>query len=169
MEKRQRSGDTTILRIKERFEFITTSQTQTRRLGKALGKILKRGDIISLTGEIGTGKTVLVQGIAEGLGVKDRVSSCTFCLMAEYRGRIPLYHFDLYRIEKEDIGFDDFLYSDGVSVIEWADRADDIIPEEHLKIAMFHIGEKSRRLLFIPKGKHYLKIVNSLLILPRHR
>jgi len=112
-----------------RFE--THSADETRALGKTLGEGLKEGDIVALTGELGTGKTVFTKGIAEGLGIAGEVVSPTFTLQRTYYGSYMLNHFDLYRIEDDEelthIGFYDTL-GDGVCVIEWAERAEDLPP-----------------------------------------
>jgi len=104
------------------------SVEQTRRLGAILGGLLARGDVVLLHGELGAGKTAFTQGIGRGLGVAATVNSPTFTILKEYAGRLPLYHFDLYRIEDpgelESLGFVDYFAGDGVSVIEWAERGE---------------------------------------------
>ena len=112
---------------------------KTRRLGARLGALLKGGEVICLTGELGTGKTCLVQGIGAGLGVAERITSPTFTLINEYRGgRLTLYHVDLYRIVDAKaalaFGLDDYLYGEGVCAIEWAARVRDVWPEELLLV-----------------------------------
>ncbi|HKS70610.1 MAG TPA: tRNA (adenosine(37)-N6)-threonylcarbamoyltransferase complex ATPase subunit type 1 TsaE, partial [Ktedonobacterales bacterium] len=106
----------------------SASPEATHALGERLGHLLGSGDIVLLTGDLGAGKTALAQGIARGLGVAGPVSSPTFTILKEYEGRIPLYHFDLYRIEDPDeleaLGFGDYFYGDGVSVVEWAERGE---------------------------------------------
>jgi tRNA threonylcarbamoyladenosine biosynthesis protein TsaE len=113
-------------------------EEDTIKVGEALGGLLKPGDIVALKGELGAGKTVLVKGIARGLDVKEEPNSPTFVIMNAYEGRIPLYHFDLYRIsgaaELEGIGYEDYFFSDGVTVVEWAERADEIFPESTIEI-----------------------------------
>ena len=120
------------------LNMISNSEVQTIKIGEELGKLLKPGSIIALRGELGSGKTVLVKGIARGLDVKEEPNSPTFVIMNAYRGRIPLYHFDLYRIsgkeELEEIGYEDFFFGDGVTVVEWADRVEEVFPEDTIKI-----------------------------------
>jgi len=115
-----------------------SEEEETLKIGEAIGKLLKPGDIIALRGELGAGKTVLVKGIARGLNVEEEPNSPTFVIMNAYQGRIPLYHFDLYRIsgidELEGIGYEDYFFGDGVSVIEWSERAEGIFPEETIRI-----------------------------------
>ena len=149
--------------ISERFEIRTCSCEETKELGERLGKMLCSGDVVSLVGEVGTGKTTLIQGIARGLSIKEQVSSASFCLMQEYKGNLPLYHFDLYRIsDEEDIGYEDWLYTSGVSVIEWGDVAKERLPFSNLTIVLSYLSQNSRSLLFIPKGKHFFEIADKL-------
>jgi len=151
--------------ISERFETKTDSCEETRGLGEALGKMLYPGDVVSLVGEVGAGKTTLIQGIAKGLSVQENVSSASFVLMQEYKGRFPLYHFDLYRIgDEEDIGYEDWLYGSGISVIEWGEKAMERLPFSHLAIVLSYLSQTSRNLLFVPKGKHFWELVNRLFI-----
>jgi len=151
--------------ILEKCEVITDSPLKTRNLGERLGRALKRGDIISLTGELSSGKTTLIQGIARGLSIKEPVNSPSFSLLNIYKGgRIPLYHFDLYRIAPgEDIGFDELFNSPSISVIEWGEKAQNFLPGEYLKISLSHIAINKRRILFIPKGKYFIELVKDIM------
>jgi tRNA threonylcarbamoyladenosine biosynthesis protein TsaE len=146
------------------LDFISHSAEQTRRLGARLGQLLTGGEVLCLTGELGTGKTVLVQGIARGLDVTDRVTSPTFTLVNEYRGgRLDLYHVDLYRIVDAKaalaFGLDEYLYGDGVCVIEWAERVRDLWPEEYLLVGLRHIDETKRGLTLRGVGARYESLV----------
>ncbi len=119
---------------RESMEIRVTDAEETIKLGEIIGKSLEPGSIIALRGDLGAGKTVLVKGIARGLGIEDEPVSPTFVIMNVYEGRIPLYHFDLYRISGADelmgIGADEFLYGGGgVSAVEWAERVQEIFPE----------------------------------------
>ncbi len=111
---------------------------ETLKLGEIIGKSLNPGSIIALVGDLGAGKTVLVKGIAKGLGVDEEPNSPTFVIMNQYEGRIPLYHFDLYRVSSEEelfgIGYDEFFFGEGVAAVEWADRVQDVFPEHTIKI-----------------------------------
>ncbi len=132
----------------------TFSETETRALGQTLGSKAAPGSIYTLTGDLGTGKTIFTQGFASGLGVKEPVNSPTFTIVQEYySGRIPLYHFDVYRIghveEMEEVGYEDYFYSEGVCLIEWVDLIEEILPEHRFRIVI----EKE-----LKKGFDYRKI-----------
>jgi tRNA threonylcarbamoyladenosine biosynthesis protein TsaE len=109
-------------------ELHSYSPEETRQLGVRLGQLLEPGDVVLLHGNLGAGKTAFAQGIGEGLGVRETINSPTFTLLKEYVGRVPLYHFDLYRIEDADeiysLGFEDYFAAEGVSVVEWAERGE---------------------------------------------
>lgn len=148
---------------------ISRSIKDTIHIGKVIARNLKKGDIICLFGQLGSGKTVLTKGIASGLSLKiDNVISPTFVLIREYKGKIPLYHFDLYRLDKpEDIlilGYEEYFYDEGVSIIEWADRLKYLLPKECLKIKVSFKNNEQRILEFIPCGmraKSLLKDINE--------
>ena len=112
----------------------TCSPDETMLVGRTLGSILNSGDVVCLTGDLGTGKTAFTNGMAQALGVKEYVTSPTFTIVNEYKTEVPLYHFDVYRIsdpeEMYDIGFEEYLYGDGIVVIEWAELIKDILPDE---------------------------------------
>ncbi len=130
---------------------------ETQALGLALAALLRPGDVVLLVGELGTGKTCFAQGVARGLGIVEQVTSPTFTLMREYRGRIPLYHLDAYRLEgSEDlfaIGVDEYLEGDGALLVEWGDRAREFFTPEYLEVRFdFANGDEERRVCFIPRG-----------------
>ena len=115
-------------------KLLLKNENETKEFGTALSRILKAGDIVALSGDLGTGKTTLARYIAKGLGVAEEVISPTFTIIREYKsGRLPLYHFDLYRLTGEsglnDLGYEEYFFGNGVSVIEWADNARGAIPE----------------------------------------
>jgi tRNA threonylcarbamoyladenosine biosynthesis protein TsaE len=123
--------------------------------------------VISLVGELGTGKTCLVKGIAEGLEVKECVNSPTFTIIKEYEGNIPLYHIDLYRIDRLEeiylLGYEEYIYGgDGVSVIEWGDKIRELLPQEFLEIKLFWVCEEVRLLQVKPKGSRFQKVLKLL-------
>lgn len=134
------------------MKIVTDSEASTIKLGKLIGEALKPGDVISLNGDLGAGKTELTKGIALGLGVIDYVTSPTFIILNEYEGRIPLYHFDVYRIEDIDemheIGFDEYIYGNGVCVLEWGDMVFDLLPENTIRIAIHKPDDLKREIVF---------------------
>ncbi len=145
------------------MEFNVYSVDNTTELGIKLGKLLKFGDIICLTGDLGTGKTHITKGIAKGLGINDNITSPTFTIVNEYEGgRLKLNHFDVYRVNDPNeiyaIGFDDYIFSDAVSIIEWANYIEEILPHDllHIKIEKdFAKGEDYRKITLIPYGERY--------------
>ena len=146
---------------------ITSSPEQTWRIGEMLGALLGPGDIVCLYGDLGAGKTSLSYGIALGLEVKEQyITSPTFTFVNEYEGRVPFYHIDLYRLkdpeELENIGFEEYLGSDGVTVIEWAERVEDELPGERLSVYLNYVDEKSREIGFLPEGERYQKLLDAL-------
>jgi len=128
----------------------TKSEEETRRIGRAIGKSLLPGDIICLVGELGSGKTTITQGIAQGLGVRGSVSSATFKLINEYEGQIPVYHFDLFRLDKlsevEELGYREYFYNQGVTIIEWAEKMRPLWPEKRVEIELKIISENNREI-----------------------
>ena len=143
------------------FEFNSVSETTD--LGIKLGKLVNPGDVICLTGDLGTGKTHITKGIALGLGIKDTITSPTFTIVNEYdSGRIKLNHFDVYRVADPDeiyaIGFDDYIFSDAVSVIEWANYIEEILPKDILHINIkkdLSKGENYRKITITPFGTRF--------------
>ena len=132
----------------------TASAEETFAFGEQIGREAKPGQVYTLIGDLGTGKTVFTQGVARGLGITEPVSSPTFTIVQEYEsGRLPFYHFDVYRIgdveEMDEIGFEDYIYGEGVSLIEWANLIEEILPQERTEIVI----EKN-----LEKGFDYRKI-----------
>lgn len=149
------------------FEFISRSAEQTRRIGSRLGEILNRGDVIGLTGDLGAGKTTLVQGIVRGWGSSDPVTSPTFVLVNHYRlpNGTVLSHLDAYRLENaleaEDLDLDAML-SEGPLLVEWADRIMEALPGEYLLIHMEWFTEELRRMVITYQGDRYGRMLNHL-------
>lgn len=140
---------------------ISRSVDETVRLGERLGQVLTAGSFVSLSGELGSGKTHFVRGVASGLGVEAAVpvTSPTFTLLNEYPGRIPLYHFDLYRLgganDAVELGFDEYFHGGGASLVEWAERLGEELPCERLDVSLSYLDESTRRLEFVPRGPNY--------------
>lgn len=125
----------------------TDSQNETRKVGKSIGEQLKAKDVVCLTGDLGAGKTVLVQGVAEGLGIEENICSPTFTLIHEYyEGRLPLYHFDVYRIsgstDMDELGYEEYFYGDGVCLVEWGDLVRELFPPDTIYITIEKNPEK---------------------------
>lgn len=133
---------------------ITTGDAQTRSLGERLARHLRAGDVVALIGQLGSGKTCLTQGIGRGLGVASPITSPTFTLLHQYRGRLPLYHFDLYRInqaaELDDFGFEEIIDGDGVCVIEWAEKCLDRLPARRICVRL-QVTDPDRRYITIDR------------------
>ncbi len=128
--------------------FTTHSPEETIELGKKIGNFLQKGDVLAMQGTLAAGKTTITKGIAESLGVKDVITSPTFCLISEYEGKMPLYHMDVYRLDgAEDfanLGTDDMIYGNGVSIIEWSEKIISELPQKTIKIVITPNEDNSR-------------------------
>lgn len=150
------------------FLIKTFSPAETAGVGEKLAAFLRAGDIICLNGELGAGKTRFVQGMARGLGIDGPVTSPTFTLINEYHGRLPLYHMDVYRLgdplEMEDLGYEEYFYGEGVTVVEWAERVAELLPAERLDIYINRRpeGEDLREIALAPRGERYRRLVEEL-------
>jgi tRNA threonylcarbamoyladenosine biosynthesis protein TsaE len=148
--------------------FQTNNTSETIRIGKRLGGLLQPGDVVALVGDLGTGKTQFIKGLAEGVGVGKAayVSSPSFTLINEYTGRIPFYHIDLFRLESEKeaegLGLEEYVRGNGITAIEWADKVSSLLPEELLWVKIQYTGEHSRTIEMTPKGKHYEQLIIRL-------
>jgi tRNA threonylcarbamoyladenosine biosynthesis protein TsaE len=147
-----------------KYQITTRSVDETRKLGETIGATVSVGTILALFGDLGSGKTSFVQGLAGGLGVSDEyyITSPSYTIINEYPGRHPLFHVDLYRItnsvEIEDIGLYEILNDDGVVAIEWADRMGKDLPPNHVEVQFEIIDDKTRKISIIPRG---VKVVND--------
>ncbi len=147
----------------------TRSVDETRIVGAALAPMLLPGDVISLTGDLGAGKTALVQGIAAASGVEDRVTSPTFTIVHHYRGRYPLIHIDVYRLnsfqEVIDLGFEEFLDPQSVVLVEWGDAITPLLPRRHLEIELRQTDTEDlneRFLVFRPRGQDWIRKIQQM-------
>jgi tRNA threonylcarbamoyladenosine biosynthesis protein TsaE len=162
------------------FELTSISCEQTQLIGERLGELLRAGDLILLTGNLGAGKTTFTQGIARGMQIEEVVNSPTFTLLKEYTrpanvDRViqhsaddarALYHFDLYRLEEPeeivDLGFEEYFAGEGVSVVEWAERNDGYWPRERLEVFLTLSNETQRHVLFKAMGARYCEMLQQL-------
>jgi tRNA threonylcarbamoyladenosine biosynthesis protein TsaE len=136
-------------------ELVSHSSLHTERLGERLGALARAGDVLALWGELGTGKTVLVRGLARGLGTRGPVSSPTFVLVNEYDGAVPLYHIDFYRLDPDqlaNVGWEEYLDAGGVVAIEWPDRAGASLPGERLDVQLRHVADTKRAIRLEARG-----------------
>ncbi len=148
------------------LKLISHSPEQTQKFGVRIGELALAGDIFLLVGALGTGKTCLTQGIAWGLNIKEYTLSPSFVIMRELYGRLPLYHIDLYRLdhieEIIELGLDNYLYGNGVCVVEWADKGLSILPAEHLLIEISYLSDTERSFRLKSSSKRYLEILAQL-------
>jgi len=150
------------------FSLLSNSVEETVALGRELGKRLLPGDFIALIGDLGSGKTHFVQGVAEGddMSTDVCVTSPSYTLLNEYSGRVPLYHFDLYRLHGDgdirELGFEEYFYGNGACLVEWAERLDQELPEENLKIVFSQLDETSRKIDFVCNGSRYEVLASDL-------
>ena len=146
----------------------TSGPEETIQLGQFIGEILKPGNVIGLCGELGTGKTHLIKGLAMGLGIDHRyyVTSPSFTIVNEYPGRIPLNHIDLYRLEEmdqtEELGYEEYFYGDGVTAIEWAEKILPLLPESRLMVEIVHLDENRRKFRIRGFGRPYRDIATKI-------
>jgi len=146
---------------------LSTSVSQTLKIGKLLARNFREGEIILLSGSLGAGKTVLAKGIAQGLGIdKHNVVSPTFVLLRVYKGKFFLNHFDFYRLKSPKeilgLGYEEYFYSDAVTLIEWPERLKFLLPREFLKIKLVVKAKDSRLLEFTAKGKKYKQLLKKI-------
>lgn len=146
------------------YTIILNSPEETEVFAATLADLLEPGDLLTLEGDLGAGKTTFTKGLAKGLAIQRMVNSPTFTILKQYSGRLELNHFDVYRLENsdEDIGFDEFFSSEAVSVVEWARFIEDYLPEERLEITINRQSEQGRKMTLHPIGRRYEKICREL-------
>jgi len=148
------------------FSMISNSAEDTYDLGCEIGKWLERGQLILLSGDLGTGKTIITQGICAGIGVEEDVTSPTFNLINEYEGELSVYHMDLYRLENEeelgDLGFEDYLEDKGIIIIEWPDIVYNIIPADFLYVKIRRISTEKREITLKAEGERSLRLIERV-------
>jgi tRNA threonylcarbamoyladenosine biosynthesis protein TsaE len=150
------------------MRFVSSSPEHTRNIGETLGRLLQSGDIVALVGMLGAGKTVFAQGLARGLdvGPDEYVSSPSFAIVNQYRGRIPIFHIDTYRLANEaemvSLGYEDYFEPDGVTIIEWADRVRELLPQKFAMVELEITGRNSREIEMIMVGKWPQQITSEI-------
>ena len=152
--------------IIDAFTFISKSPEITKDIAKEIGSKIDKGTVIALCGDLGAGKTAFVQGLAKGLEIKAFVTSPTFVIINQYKGRLPLYHIDTYRLMSNDemyeLGYEEFFYGDGVTAIEWAQKIEELLPEEYLRIELEYVGESERKMTLIPYGQKNIELIKEV-------
>lgn len=148
------------------IKIITKTPQELEYLGKRLAQLVQPGDFLALDGDLGAGKTLLTQGIAQGLEVTEEISSPTFTIIHEYEsGRLPLYHMDVYRLkqpeEMYDLGYEEYFYGEGVTVVEWAQIIEPLLPDDYLGLEIAVVPE-GRELRFAPHGARYERLIEEL-------
>ncbi len=138
----------------EYTQYVIRNEEDTRNFGMKLAEKLQPGSVVALSGDLGTGKTTLTKYIAEGLGITENVTSPTFTIIREYEGgRLPLYHFDVYRVKDEEelfeIGYEDYFYGNGVTVVEWADQIEALIPDHAIRIFIKYGDTENSRKYYV--------------------
>lgn len=148
------------------LEFKINNAKETEDLGILLGKKLKGGEVIAMSGDLGAGKTTMTKSIAKGLEINDHITSPTFTIVNEYEGRVKLYHFDVYRIgdieEMYDLGFEEYIYSNAVSIIEWANLIEEILPKDKINIDIISLDEEKRKVTISGEGEKFESLVKEL-------
>lgn len=138
----------------------------TEKIGGIISRSLEKGTVLCLDGDLGVGKTALTQFIAKEFGVNEYITSPTFTIIKEYEGRLPFYHMDVYRIDSEvdmyDLGYDEYIYSEGVTIIEWSQKIKDILPEDRINIEIQRLDDPRRIMTIEGKGKVYEKVTEEL-------
>lgn len=149
----------------DKYMWTTNKADETMAFAERLAELLDQGDVLTLEGDLGAGKTTFTKGLAKGLGITKTVNSPTFTIIKEYAGRLPLYHMDVYRVEDafEDLGFDEYFHGNGVTVVEWAHLIGEQLPEEYLNISIHYKNETGREIVLTPYGSRYVQVCKELM------
>lgn len=142
----------------------SNSPAATARLASLLAEKLQPGDVLTLEGDLGAGKTTFTKALGKALGVTRTINSPTFTIIKEYEGKLPFYHMDAYRLEdaEEDLGFEEYFYSSGITVVEWASYIAEVLPDERLDITISYEAEEERRFSFVPRSTHFETICEEI-------
>jgi len=150
----------------EERTYLTQTPEETMNLGRALGRLLQGGELLALEGDMGAGKTHFVKGLAQGLEVTEMVTSPTFNLIHAYAGRLPLAHFDVYRLESpaelENIGYEEYFYGEGVTAVEWGDQIQAYLPSDYLRIRFTVLDARQRQIQFFQVGESFSSLLKAL-------
>lgn len=146
--------------MQKKYCYMLTDTILTKEFAKKLAKYLEKGNVITLDGDLGVGKTTFTQGLAVGLGITQIVNSPTFTIIKEYYGNYTLYHMDVYRLKDsfDDIGFEEYFYGEGITVIEWPLIIQELLPSNYLEIKLEKVTKDIRKITIVPKGETYIKI-----------
>ncbi|MFQ3545507.1 tRNA (adenosine(37)-N6)-threonylcarbamoyltransferase complex ATPase subunit type 1 TsaE [Halobacillus rhizosphaerae] len=146
------------------FELQTTSPEETMEFAERLGRELSPGDVLTLEGDLGAGKTTFTKGLGRGLGVTRTINSPTFTIIKQYKGRMPFYHMDVYRLEDsdEDLGFEEFFEGEGVTVVEWAHFIEEYLPEQRLAIQIKYVDDEKRTIMLEASSQHFEEVCKEL-------
>ncbi|MBB6178007.1 tRNA threonylcarbamoyladenosine biosynthesis protein TsaE [Anoxybacillus tengchongensis] len=146
------------------YEYVSHHPEATLALAMKLARYVQPKDVITLEGDLGAGKTTFTKGLAKGLGIDRNVNSPTFTIIKHYEGRLPLYHMDVYRLDEseEDLGFDEYFFGDGVTVVEWAHLIEPYLPSERLHITIHHADGENRIIRFSPIGERYKQLCKEI-------
>lgn len=147
-----------------KYERMINSEQETMALAEQLAALLHAGDVLTLEGDLGAGKTTFTKSVAKGLGITRNVNSPTFTILKQYEGRLPLNHLDVYRLadSDEDLGWDELFYGNAISIIEWAHLIEEDLPPERLAITILRLDENARKFTFMPIGKRYEQLCEEL-------
>ncbi|MGP4060353.1 tRNA (adenosine(37)-N6)-threonylcarbamoyltransferase complex ATPase subunit type 1 TsaE [Halobacillus sp. H74] len=148
------------------YEWKSFSSDETKAFAEKLGERLQPGDLLTLEGDLGAGKTTFTKGLGKGLGVKRTINSPTFTIMKEYQGRFPFYHMDVYRLEDsdEDLGFEEYFEGSGVTVVEWAQFIKEFLPAERLDITINYKDDSTRLLTLQSRSEHFEEICKEIIV-----
>lgn len=153
--------------MQQELTFVIENEDKMKDLGHKLGEILESGDVVCLTGDLGAGKTTLTKSIAVGLGIDDYVTSPSYTIVNEYDGRLPLYHFDVYRIndveEMYELGYEEYFFGSGVCIIEWAGMVEDLLPEKRIWIEIYQGDDFDKRNMTIKAEPETLKKLEAII------